>query len=89
MITDEPHVFKTMIGLMSELDPMCYFTVNRFGMKASCQDERRRIAMNFKILPSTVSMFECYQKTNMIFITDNLRKFLKKVAKTDILTGIM
>ena len=86
MTTNDAFVFKTITELMSTLDPMDYFTVNKSGIKMTCQNDSKKIAMSFKILSEMTSMFKCLHKTDMILINDSLNKFLGKVTKTDTLT---
>ena len=72
----DPHIFKTIIKLMSNIDYHGYFTVNENGLTGSCTE--KFIGMTFRINTELTK-----NKTTMVLSTPDISKFLRKVSKSD------
>ena len=77
----DPHILKTVIKLMYNIDYYGYFTVSKNGLAGSCANGSN--GMTFRI-NTELTTFK--NKTTMVLLTPDISKLLKKVAKADKLT---
>lgn len=84
--TCDPSVLKTVVAMMYDLGPWGYFSATKDGVKLTCEDsDYGIIGMKFEIKPEKISMFVCTKDTKVVFLTNNILNYLKKVSRTDTL----
>ena len=89
MKTCEPLVLKAVVALMFEHTPWGYFSVEKDGVEITFECEKSITGMKFKINPEKIEMFECWRDTNMVFLTSNMMRYLRKVSSTDTLKVVL
>ena len=79
----DPHILKTIIKIMSNIDYYGYFTVTENGLTGDCANTSGDITMSFK----TNAELTIFKKRGvMVLATPHISKFLKRVSKSDKLT---
>ena len=79
----DPHILKTIIKLMSDIDYHGYFTVSKDGLSGTCVCGSTNIGMIFKT-KAELSTFK--NKVTMVLVSPDISRLLRKVSKTDELT---